>query len=317
MKSIHLIDEGYVSDVYFKDSSSMEEIENEKIMLVETSPPYWNLKDYSDIKPQEGKLPASPDDYYQTYPEYLEMLKKVFSECHRVLNPRGTMLINADIIKIKTDDKNIIPIPFDIMNLCTAIGFGCKDILIYKKSAGVPFEIGKKLPNRHEYLLMFSKSNDYKFNIDAVRIPYPEDYVYPPGHDRRNDIGMLPTSVWDFNIPFQSGGDLHYHYCPFPHGLVDRAIKLFTDEKDWVLDPFLGSGRVLSRAKFLHRNGIGYEINPLFREMIMNEIKNTRVGTDEEIHKIVDYSIEKNVPKNNKKIKNAGTSLDVFAKHKV
>ncbi len=159
---------------------------------------------------------------------------------------------------------------------------------------GLPFNFGKKLKDRHEYLLLFAKTNDYKWNLDSVRIPYPKDYFYPEGHKRRNPIGMTPSTVWEFYPPFQTGGKHHYHYCPFPYGLVDRSIKLFTDKNDWVLDPFLGSGQVVTRSKFLQRNGIGYEINPLFKETIIDKLQNTKLGTDEEIDRIVDYKEEKN-----------------------
>jgi len=311
-KSLYLEKEGYVSKIFFKNSSNMSEIEDQKITLILTSPPYYNLKDYSEIKPQNGQLPASPEEYHQTYPEYLDMLKKVFSECFRVLKKNGMFIVNVDIIRIKTDDKNIIPLPFDIIQICNSIGFGCKDILIYKKMTGVPFEFGNKLKSRHEYLLLFAKSNDYNFNLDAVRIPYPPDYLYPPGHKRRNPIGMAPSTVWEFCPPFQTGGKNHYHYCPFPYGLVDRSIKLYTNEGDWVLDPFLGSGQVLTRAKFLRRNGIGYEINYEFCDLIKNKIEEIKVGTIEEINRLVDYTIEKNEPKIQKKNKITEKSLDNF-----
>jgi DNA modification methylase len=57
--------------------------------------------------------------------------------------------------------------------------------------------------------------------------------------------------------------------------LVNRAIRLFTDEGDIVLDPFLGSGKVIAVAKALKRAGIGYEINPVFKKTIEKMIVNT------------------------------------------
>ncbi len=265
--------------VYYKDSNDISEIKDGQIQLIFTSPPYYNLKDYSTKpKSQKGQLPYSPKKYNQTYEEYLDQMFKIWKECARVLSPTGVMIINVDIIKFKTKDKNIIPLPFDFINQCSKIGLGCKDIWIYKKLTGVPFQFGKKLKNRHEYLLVFAKTNEYKWNLDSVREPYPDDYIYPKGHKRRNPIGRAPSSVWEFHPPFQTGNN-HYHYCPFPDGMVDRAIKLFTDENDWVLDPFLGSGKVVARAKALRRNGVGYEINHHFHETIEKMIKNTMYGS--------------------------------------
>jgi DNA modification methylase len=265
--------------VFYKDCKNMSEIPDGKINLIITSPPYFNLKDYTTKpKKQNGQIPSSPEDWNQSYDEYLYEMNQVWKECFRVLSNNGILFINIDVIKFKTKDKNIIPIPFDFINQCSKIGFGCKDILIYKKLTGVPFQIGKKLKNRHEYLLIFSKNNDYKWNIDSIREPYPENYIYPEGHKRRNNIGQAPSSVWEFFPPFQTGGKNHYHYCPFPDGLVDRAIKLFTDKNDFVLDPFLGSGKVVARAKALNRNGIGYEINFHFKNIIENMIREVKNG---------------------------------------
>lgn len=259
--------------VHYSNCKDMSKIKDGQIQLIFTSPPYYNLKDYSTKpKKQENQTPHSPKEYHQTYDEYLSEMLQVWKECSRVLSEEGVLIINIDVIKFKTKNGNIIPIPFDFISQCSKIGLGCKDIWIYKKLTGVPFQLGKKLKNRHEYLLVFSKSNKYKWNLDEVREPYAKDYIYPEGHKRRNPIGQAPSSVWEFFPPFQTGNH-HYHYCPFPDGMVDRAIKLFTDRNDWVLDPFLGSGKVIARAKALGRSGIGYEINEHFSEVIEKMIK--------------------------------------------
>lgn len=261
--------------VYYSDCKDMSKIKDGQIQLIFTSPPYYNLKDYSTKpKKQKGQFPHSPKEYHQTYEEYLAEMFEIWKECVRVLSDTGVMIINIDVIKFKTKDKNILPIPFDFIQQCEKICLGCKDVMIYKKLTGVPFQLGKKLKNRHEYLLVFSKSNKYKWNLDDIREPYPEGYIYPEGHKRRNPIGQAPSSVWEFHPPFQTGNH-HYHYCPFPDEMVDRAIKLYTDKNDWVLDPFLGSGKVVARAKALCRNAIGYEINDHFSEVIEKMIKKT------------------------------------------
>ena len=261
--------------VYYSDSKNMNNIKDGQIQLIFTSPPYYNLKDYTTKpKKQENQTPYSPKTYHQTYEEYLYDMYNIWEECARVLADTGVMVINVDVIKYKTKDGNILPLPFDFISQCAKIGLGCKDIWIYKKLTGVPFQFGKKLKNRHEYLLVFSKTNKYKWNIDEVREPYHKDYIYPEGHKRRNPIGQAPSSVWEYFPPFQTG-TMHYHYCPFPDEMVDRAIKLFTDRGDWVLDPFLGSGTVVARAKAFGRNGIGYEINKHFSEVIERIINTT------------------------------------------
>ena len=265
-----------VYKVYFQSSEKMDQVKDKSVQLIFTSPPYYNLKEYKSLpKKQVGQIPHSPKDFDQSYEAYLEQMRLTIEECSRVIKDTGVIVCNLDVIKFKTKDKNIIPLPFDFMNLFKEFNIGCKDILIYKKLTGVPFQFGKKLKNRHEYLLILSKSNNYKWNLDAIREPYEKDYIYPPNHYRRNKIGKAPSSVWEYHPPFQTGNH-HYHYCPFPDGMVDRAIKLFTNKNDIVLDPFLGSGKVVARAKALNRKGIGYEINPKFRGTIKKMIMSVK-----------------------------------------
>lgn len=260
--------------IYFKSSEKMKEVEDKSVQLIFTSPPYYNLKEYSGApEKQKGQLPSSPKEYHQTYDEYLDEMTKIAKECARVIKDNGVIIYNVDVIKYKTKDKNIIPLPFEFIKIFEKFNVGCKDIMIYKKLFGLPFNFGKKLRNMHEYLLVLSKTNNYKFNLDDIREPYEDDYIYPVGHKRRNKIGKSPSSVWEFYPPSQSK-TVHYHYCPFPPEMVDRAIKLYTDKKDIVLDPFLGSGMVVSRALKQGRNGIGYEINKNFKSIIKNVVEN-------------------------------------------
>ena len=262
-----------INKIYFQSSHSMKQVKDKSVQLIFTSPPYYNLKEYKGLpKKQIGQIPHSPKKNDLSYESYLEDMRMTIKECSRVIKDNGVIIYNLDVIKFKTKDKNIIPLPFDFINLFKEFNIGCKDILIYKKLTGVPFQFGKKLKNRHEYLLILSKNNDYVWNLDSIREPYEDDYIYPPGHHRRNKIGKAPSSVWEYHPPFQTGNK-HYHYCPFPDEMVDRAIKLFTNEKDIVLDPYLGSGKVVARAKVNNRVGIGYEINPIFKDTIKKIIK--------------------------------------------
>ena len=77
--------------------------------------------------------------------------------------------------------------------------------------------------------------------FDDIREPYEKDYIYPEGHKRRNKIGKHLHQYGNF-LPQSS--TVQYHYCPFPDELADRAIKLYSNENDIILDPFLGSGKV-------------------------------------------------------------------------
>jgi len=117
----------------------------------------------------------------------------------------------------------------------------------------------KRFSGRYETLLWFTKTADYTFNLDAVRVPakYPgkthykgEKYGMPSG----NPLGKNPSDFWNFlysewndavweipnvkaNHPEKTG-----HPCQFPVELVERCVFAFTDGRDWILDPFGGVG---------------------------------------------------------------------------
>ena len=128
-----------------------------------------------------------------------------------------------------------------------------------------------------EYILVFSKSDNYKFHIDRVReygalkkwwVKYPERY---------NPKGKTPEAIWRFPIPVQgSWGDNYIrHFCPLPEDLIAQILKITTDEGDVVLDPFAGSGAVLAKAENMKRLYIGTELNQDYIEMFQSYVQET------------------------------------------
>ena len=102
--------------VYYSDCKNMSDIKEGQIQLIFTSPPYYNLKDYSSKpKKQKNQIPHSPKAYNQTYEEYLSEMFQIWKECARVLSDTGVLIINIDVIKYKTKDGNIIPILDDLV----------------------------------------------------------------------------------------------------------------------------------------------------------------------------------------------------------
>ena len=81
----------------------MSELKDNSVQLIFTSPPYYNLKEYS-TKPkiQKGQLPHSPKQFKTTYEEYLDDMNNVLKECYRVIKEDGVLIINLDVIKFKT-----------------------------------------------------------------------------------------------------------------------------------------------------------------------------------------------------------------------
>lgn len=233
------------SKVIFKSSENMSDIPDISVKLVVTSPPYWNLKDYFK-KGQIGQ---------ESYNVYLERTKQVWTQCYNKLSNDGSLWIN---INIRVQNSKVITIPHDFMKICREIGFFYKGIVIWHKSSGIPTG-DKNIVDRHEYVLVFSKSEQFEVN-HAVFAEYC---------DYKNDK-MNGGAFWNINRKAGSVGKQYIHPAIYPNDLVARIIKATTDIGDTVLDPFLGSGTSIIAAERCDRRCIGYEYNEGFQELIQS-----------------------------------------------
>ncbi|MFC1903754.1 DNA methyltransferase [Chloroflexota bacterium] len=224
--------------VLHKSSEVMNDLVDGEVDLIVTSPPYWDLKNYN-IRTQIG--------YSESYDTYLSRINRVWQECYRVLNDKGTFWLN---INTKVDKKAIRMIQYDFVKQCTDIGFRLWDIVIWHKSVSGPAP-ANNLTDKFEYVLIFSKKPDFYINKD-----YEEnrcDYKI----ESLNTMG----NVWNINRLWGSIGKGMPHPAMYPDELIERILNFGTVEGDLVLDPFLGSGTTLIVAKKLLRSCIGYEIN--------------------------------------------------------
>lgn len=240
--------------IYNIDSRNLDqEVENGSVACTITSPPYFDMKDYGSEK-QIG--------YGQSYDEYLEDLKSVFSKVYDATKPDGTLWVVIDTFK---EDGRVIPLPFDLSQKISESGWRLQDIIIWKKDKTVPWSGNGFVQRKFEYVLFFSKSKEFKYYKDRVKvydtrqlkkwwIKYPERY---------NPRGKALDEVWEYPIPTQgSWGDKYIkHFCPLPADMIANIIQLATDEGDTILDPFAGTGSVLAQASFMRRHYIGFELN--------------------------------------------------------
>ena len=136
--------------------------------------------------------------------------------------------------------------------------------------------LGKKkgFSSRHDDILVFSKGNSPKFNLDDIRIPQK---FYRKINNMR---GANPGNVWEFS---------HVHYCnenrqdhptQKPEGLIERIVLASSDENDLVLDPFSGSGTTLRVCQQLNRNGIGIEIHQEYVDLTHDRLSKEFNGFD-------------------------------------
>lgn len=127
---------------------------------------------------------------------------------------------------------------------------------------------------RHDDILFFSKTNNYTFNLDSVRIP--QKYY----RDRNNMRGANPGDVWEFS---------HVHYCQSsrtshptqkPEGIIERMVLASSREGDAVLDPFAGSGTSLRVCQQLNRKSMGIELSADYIAVINKRLREPFNGFD-------------------------------------
>ncbi|PLX06283.1 MAG: site-specific DNA-methyltransferase [Marinilabiliales bacterium] len=239
-----------------------------------TSPPYYDMKDYNSDN-QVG--------YGQSYNDYLNDLKSIFEGVLKITRKDGTLWIIIDTFK---RNNQVVTLPFDLSNKLKEVGWLLQDVIIWKKDKTVPWSTNGFMQRKFEYILFFSKSAEYKSNNDNVRI-YDTSHLkkwwikYP---ERYNPKGKALDEVWEFPIPTQgSWGDEYIrHFCPLPQSMVANMIQISSDENDIVLDPFAGSGTVLSQSAYMKRNYIGFELNAEYIKMFKDYLKKTLIKNREE-----------------------------------
>lgn len=227
-----------------------------------TSPPYWNLKDYG-AKGQIG--------FGQSYEDCLDDLAQVFRSVRSITKPTGSLWIVADTIK---DGGKLKLFPFDLATRLQGDGWILHDIIVWNKDKTLPWSHRGKLRNIFEYVLFFSKTKDFKYDLSSVRdidelkewwVKYPERY---------SPLGKAPSRTWSIPIPRQGswGDNWVRHFCPLPPELVRRMILLTTDPRDVVLDPFSGSGVVLAQAAAMNRRYLGIDISKQYRPVFLKQV---------------------------------------------
>lgn len=214
--------------------------------------------------------------YGQSYDDYLSDLQSIFGDIYKITEEDGSLWIIIDTFK---RNNQVVTLPFDLSDKLKEVGWLLQDIIIWKKDKTVPWSNNGFMQRKFEYILFFTKSPNYKSNKDNVRV-YDTDHLkrwwvkYP---ERYNPKGKALDEVWEFPIPVQGSWGEKYirHFCPLPKDMVATMIQISTDEDDVILDPFAGSGTVLSQSAYMKRKYIGFELNTEYIQMFKSYIDKT------------------------------------------
>ncbi len=233
------------------------------VKLIVTSPPYNIGKSY------EKSLGLG---------EYLEEQRKVIRECVRVLHDNGSICWQVGNYVNKGE---FIPLDIILYPIFDSLGMRLRNRIIWHFGHGL--HASKRFSGRYEVILWFTKGNEYTFNIDAVRVPqkYPnKKYFKGPrkGQFSCNPLGKNPGDVWEVPNVKANHVEKTLHPCQFPVELIERLVLSMTDERDWVLDPFMGSGTSVIAALIHNRKSIGAEVMSDYVKMARQRILSAEKG---------------------------------------
>jgi site-specific DNA-methyltransferase (adenine-specific) len=255
--------------IYKSDARRMAEVPDSSVALVVTSPPYFAGKEYEETL-GEGGVPAS-------YFDYLEMLREVFAECARVLEPGGRIAINV----ANLGRKPYRSLSADVTTILQDLGLLLRGEVIWwkGKAAGGSCAWGSfqrptnpVLRDVTERIVIASKGR-----FDRALTARQRDKAGLPSTSTisREEFMEATTDLWEMA---PESATRVGHPAPFPVELPRRLIHMFTYKDDVVLDPFMGSGTTAVAAVKTDRRYIGYETDPEYAERAEHRIQLERDG---------------------------------------
>lgn len=244
--------------------------------LIITSPPYNLGKEYE----QRSSLR-----------DYLALQKPLIAELKRVLKPNGSLCWQVGNY---VDDGEVFPLDIYYYDLFKAAGMKLRNRIIWHFEHGLHCSL--RFSGRYETLLWFTKSDDYAFHLDPVRVPakYPGKLHFKGekrGQPSGNPLGKNPSDVWSiiaqdwereiWDIPNVKANhpEKTAHPCQYPVELVERCLLAMTNEDDWIYDPYCGVGSALIAAAKHNRCAVGCDRDKTYLEICRERIQQLAEGT--------------------------------------
>lgn len=241
----------------------MRPLASSSMQLIVTSPPYNIGKAYERRAPIE---------------QYVKEQAQVISECARLLSPLGSLCWQ---VGNHVQDGEIFPLDMVLYPVFREHGLRLRNRIVWHFEHGL--HCSKRLSGRYETILWFTKTDDYVFNLDSIRVPskYPgKKYFKGPkaGQLSCNPLGKNPGDVWIFPNVKNNHVEKTKHPCQFPVELVERLVLSLTDTGDAVFDPYMGVGSSVVAALKHGRRGFGCDIVDEYVEMAWERIFQLRAG---------------------------------------
>lgn len=242
----------------------MRKLADGSMELIVTSPPYNIGKEYETKKSQD---------------KYIEEQAACIAEAVRVMSPTGSICWQ---VGNHVDGGEIFPLDILLYPLFRNHGLQLRNRIVWTFGHGLHCQ--KRFSGRHETILWFTKTDEYTFNLDPVRVPskYPEKKHFKgpnKGQLSSNPLGKNPSDVWDIPNVKSNHVEKTDHPCQFPIGLVERLVLALTNEGDNVLDPYLGVGSAAIAALKHDRNAFGCDLDQSYIDIAWERVHALRAGT--------------------------------------
>ncbi len=245
----------------------LRNLPDSSMKLIVTSPPYNLGKKYETKRSLDS---------------YVAEQASIIAECVRVLHPQGSICWQVgNHVGKANETAEIFPLDIVLYPLFKQHGLKLRNRIIWHFEHGL--HCSKRLSGRHEAILWFTKSDDYTFHLDPIRVPqkYPgKKYFKGPkaGKFSCHPLGKNPGDVWIIpNVKFNHV-EKTIHPCQFPVELVERLVLALTDKQDAVLDPYMGVGSSIVAAIKHQRRAYGCDLMERYVEIAWDRVKALRLG---------------------------------------
>lgn len=244
--------------------SFMRDLPAESQKLIVTSPPYNIGKSYEKRSSIE---------------KYIQAQAQVIAECVRLLSPNGSICWQ---VGNHVQKGEVFPLDMVLYHVFKDHGLKLRNRIIWHFEHGL--HCTNRLSGRHETILWFTKSDDYTFHLDPIRVPskYPNKRYYKgpkAGQLSSNPLGKNPGDVWVIPNVKNNHVEKTDHPCQFPVELVERLVLSLTDEGDSVFDPYMGVGSSVVAAVKNGRVGLGCDVLPEYVEIAWDRVNRLKAGT--------------------------------------
>jgi DNA modification methylase len=231
-------------------SEEMAKLPASSIDLLIADPPYNLGKDYGN------------NHDLKTWRDYAVFTNRWLTQAVRILKPTGTLYVFMGVRYISRL----------FLMLEEEFRLQFNGWITWHYTQGMGRKNG--FSPRHEDILYFTKSLDFVFNLDDVRVP--QKYF----RQRNNMTGANPGDVWQFSHVHYCSAEREDHPTQKPEGLLERMIRSSSNQGDFVLDPFVGSGTTCRVADILERKWAGIDVNPEYIAMSQKRIGSQFEGFD-------------------------------------